>query len=1095
MTLEIEVIERLKSHWAFGAINQEEQNRASELVNYRLAKTAVGDQIVFDYEECEADNELLDRVALAYEVAAIEGLDALSRSTGGDAHLREQCTAAAYSAFDIRRLEPVPDERLERIFQILQLSALAYCGDRWSDLRRWYSEHEQDLNVPSVAGISWDHRLLYRLFDCWVRLFRKGGWSDLDRIRKIVAELREDQHTHETSELSSGNQAKDRAMALRLIALYHWAKASEVLAEYMLQGGAQSIFTQLDKHFESAIDAATASTDAQHEVILRWLHAASRIMVTNSLWWGTRAVNSRMTDFVRSLTRREHHAMFELLPPQRAALLEKGLLDQAKTAIVVDMPTSGGKTLLAQFRMIQALNQFDADGGWVAYVAPTRALAAQITRRLRRDFESINIRVEQLTGAVEVDAFEEELLEAHENPFNVLVATPEKLSLVIRNKKVRRPLALLVMDEAHNMEMESRGLRIELLLATAKRDCPQANFLLLMPYVESPETIAQWLAGDFDAGRHISFGTTAWKPNERIIGLFKAAPDDSERAGWRLEFETLSVPPKAMSLRGTHRVEGIRPIPSIARNEVVKTDGKQYGLFAQTAAMSAILSSRRASNATSIAVTSRPDWAWSMARHAAAALPGDDTPTAEIRLVQNFLRTEVSPHFELVDMLNHGVGVHHAGLSDEIRALMEWLAEEGKLRVLCATSTVSQGINFPVSSVFLSTNKVYQNNQQQEIAPREFWNLAGRAGRINHDSVGVVGLAQGNNRRELIDFISRATGSLASLLVEMLDELQAVGRLHELDRIIYAPQWEDFRCYIAHLWAEKKNLDAVLTDSEQLLRQTYGYTTLRNNAASRDKADALLEATKTYARNLADSPGIADLADATGFSPESVKKAMEGMRNIEDKLVSSDWAPDSLFGEAGKMAALYGVMLKVPQLSESLTEIAGQGTDHVRISNITKDWVNGVSLGKIAQTYFSYGTNDTQSFTHACKAIYRTIVNSGTWGISALSQFSDLDFASMSQNERRSINTLPAMIYHGVRSEAAVLMRMNSAPRSAAEKLGEMYHQDSANYDLDFSVLQARDYLKELSVSDWDKACPPDAALSGRDYQEVWKVLSGELVQ
>ena len=73
-------------------------------------------------------------------------------------------------------------------------------------------------------------------------------------------------------------------------------------------------------------------------------------MVTNSLWWATRTVNSKTSDFVRSLTHREHQAMFELLPPQRAALLEQGLLDQAKTAIVVDMPTSGGKTLLAQLR-------------------------------------------------------------------------------------------------------------------------------------------------------------------------------------------------------------------------------------------------------------------------------------------------------------------------------------------------------------------------------------------------------------------------------------------------------------------------------------------------------------------------------------------------------------------------------------------------------------------------------------------------------------------------------------------------------------------------------------------------------------------------
>ena len=172
--------------------------------------------------------------------------------------------------------------------------------------------------------------------------------------------------------------------------------------------------------------------------------------------------------------------MFELLPPQRAALLEQGLLDQAKTAIVIDLPTSGGKTLLAQFRMLQALNQFDADKGWIAYVAPTRALCTQITRRLRLDFTPIGIQVEQLTAAVDVDTFEDELLTQSTHQFSILVATPEKLSLIIRNKKVKgRPLALVVMDEAHNLESEGRGLRIELLLATVKWIAPKQIFYYL----------------------------------------------------------------------------------------------------------------------------------------------------------------------------------------------------------------------------------------------------------------------------------------------------------------------------------------------------------------------------------------------------------------------------------------------------------------------------------------------------------------------------------------------------------------------------------------------------------------------------------------
>ena len=1090
MSLSSKALEALSTHWAIAAIGAENIERAENIVRQTLVRRAVGRQISFSFEEDAPDEAFLERVALAFELAAIEGLDELSRPAGENRHLRDQSVAASFRAFDIRRLLPVPARALDRLFFVLQLSAIAYCGDRSPDLRRWYQEQEDALEAPSVANAKWDQRILYRLFDCWVRLFRKQGWDDLDRVREIIAGLRNDQKLHEENRLQNGSDAEDRAIALRLAALYNWAKATETLARYMLQGTPGDPFGTLDKHFEAGIKAAAASGDAQHEMMLRWLHATARIMVTNSLWWATRTVNSRTSEFVHSLTHREHHAMFELLPPQRAALLEQGLLDQAKTAIVVDMPTSGGKTLLAQFRILQALNQFRDDGGWVVYVTPTRALSAQITRRLRTDFQPIGLRVEQLTAAVDVDAFEEELLINRDQPFDVLVATPEKLSLVIRNRKVDRPLALVVMDEAHNMESESRGLRIELLLATVKRDCPQANFLLLMPYVEKSESVAHWLAHDINAGRAISLGTTPWKPNERIIGLYRAIADDSVRAGWRLEFKTLTATEKAMPLHGSHGIGGTKPI-NVPKSQVL-TKNKQKGLGLQTAAIGAVMSER----GTSIVVANSIPTVWKMAQEAVRNLSSMDKVSPDIRLVQDFLRTEIGGDFKLVDMLEKGVGVHHAGLSDDVRALMEWLAETGSLRMLCATSTISQGINFPVSSVFLSSRHMPQGPVSVEISPREFWNLAGRAGRIDHDSVGVVGLAEGTDRDAMIEFVSRNTGALVSRLVAQLDELAAQGNLSQLSEVLWQDQWEDFRCYIAHLWTEKENLDAVLADSEQILRQTYGYTSMRNDPEQRQKAEALLEATYHYARKLADmSEGTAELADSTGFSPEGIQAALSGLGNLERKLTASDWAPESLFGSGSRMADLFGVMLKVPQLKQDLGDLGGRGIDQRRISEITNDWVNGKGLSAIARKYFSREKDDeagTAALTDACRAIYRTIVNSGTWGISALSRVSGIDFESLSEADRRRINALPAMIYHGVKSEDAVLMRMNSAPRSAAESLGELYREITDEDDNRYSIGQARNFLKQLDNSEWDGAKPEGAPLSGSGYKRVWEILSGE---
>jgi hypothetical protein len=538
MSLKQETLERLESHWAVMAIADNERQQAVELAQTALVQKAVGRQLHLPIMDSAHAEDLQRRVALAYEMAAIEGLPAFLSQSPEQDDLRLQCIAGAWRAFEFRRLTPVPVVDDERIFHVLHLASLAYCGDRWSDIRRWFTENKASILVPSVAGKPWHLRLLYRLFDCWVRLLRKNGWDDLDQIREtiagLIAGLREDQREHEKTSLTSGSNAQDRAMAFRLIAFYHWAKATEVLACYVLQGEPRGVHALLDKHFEAATDAAMVCGDASLEILMRWLHATSRQMVAGSLWRVAHSINSRVTRFVGSITR--HQAMFELLPPQRAALQEQGLLDAAATAVVIDLPTSGGKTLLAQFRILQALNQFAEHGGWVAYVVPTKALGNQITRRLRRDFSPVDVRVEQLTGAVEIDAIEESLLSSTEigetRAFDVLVATPEKLQLVIRNKKVSRPLSLMVMDEAHNMESETRGLRIELLLATVKQECTGANFLLLMPFVERADALARWLANDPNSGRSISVGASPWRPNEQLVGMFRAKADDTVRAGW-----------------------------------------------------------------------------------------------------------------------------------------------------------------------------------------------------------------------------------------------------------------------------------------------------------------------------------------------------------------------------------------------------------------------------------------------------------------------------------------------------------------------------------------------------------------------------------
>ncbi|WSG99921.1 DEAD/DEAH box helicase [Rhizobium ruizarguesonis] len=226
------------------------------------------------------------------------------------------------------------------------------------------------------------------------------------------------------------------------------SKAAEILAIYTGQGSVDGSFDvreQLQSQFDRSLTACLRAELIDMHSLVSLLNDVSERMVRNSIWTVTRAVNSRVSRFVQNLVSRSRETpMFEMLPPQRITLRDNGLLGSGHRAVVVSLPTSSGKTLIAQFRMLQALNQFDSDRGWVAYIAPTRALVNQICARLRRDFAPLGIVVERLSPALEIDGVEAQLLSETEdaNAFRVVVTTPEKLDMLLRGDGRPRSVVL-----------------------------------------------------------------------------------------------------------------------------------------------------------------------------------------------------------------------------------------------------------------------------------------------------------------------------------------------------------------------------------------------------------------------------------------------------------------------------------------------------------------------------------------------------------------------------------------------------------------------------------------------------------------------------
>lgn len=89
-------------------------------------------------------------------------------------------------------------------------------------------------------------------------------------------------------------------------------------------------------------------------------------------------------------------------------------------------------------------------------------------------------------------------------------------------------------------------------------------------------------------------------------------------------------------------------------------------------------------------------------------------------------------------LISNGVGVHHAGMLPRYRLLIERLAQQGLLPVICGTDTLGVGINVPIHTVVLTALTKFDGYKMRRLRAREFHQIAGRAGRAGFDTEGMV---------------------------------------------------------------------------------------------------------------------------------------------------------------------------------------------------------------------------------------------------------------------------------------------------------------------------------------------------------------------
>jgi helicase len=1023
--------------------------------------TAIDDSRLAYFQQALEQLGSFDPVALqlppAEETSAGELATALERlaiEADGPADERQRLFDEAFLCRRSTGIERLPQR--DRILHYFYLCADAVMAERTAELRMLLRVFEPATELALPPDTSWLDEVLLRTARAFILLCRKGdGWSDVRAAGEEVRALRAMQRLREPPFLS---EAVDKlAAAAPLIARYNLGKVIDLTASYIVSGTPGDALVQVDRHTSNVTAILELQADSELTHVSDLLQLGAGALIRSSIWFETRRLGAKTRAFIRLLTdEASEQPVLELWPSQRAAL-GGSLLDPAKRAIVVQMPTSAGKTLIAEFAAVQALAL--NPGSRVAYVVPTRALVNQITLRLRSHFRPLGYQVEAAVPVFELDPTEDHLLRQQ---IDCLVVTPEKLDLLVRTGHPSvEDLSLVIADEAHNLGGDERGARLELLLGTIKRERADARFLLLTPFVPNADELATWLGDDSEGTIEVR-----WKPNERIAAA----------ARW--------VKPRGRP----HHLQ-LLTLPSAQNVDIsqeVTVDLGETGLDRRQSkkAVSISASVRLARRGGVLVLTQGRKTAEDRAQEVAELLTSTEQSQFGHAVIQ-YARSELGHDHLLPSLLERGVAYHHAGLSHDLRYLIELLVDSEQVKIVCGTTTLAQGVNFPIATVVVETLRKPLGDRRGwvELSYSEFWNIAGRAGRALRDRLGLVVFPTGskNDLDHAREYLQKEAVELASALIGALETTTEAAENFDLRFVRQNKSLAVFMQYLTHA-LRVAGYEAASSDIEDLLRSSLVFHQARRKG--RDLAEDLIRTARRYLESVGNrNPGYLALADGTGFSLPSVDLLYAIPRSEHPELRSQDfWQPDQLFGsDLSGLESVVEILADVPELT--LGRFSEGPFDPHAVAGIISDWVNGATVSSIADRWFTKYENVNERRRRASHYLYSSLVGQIPWGMGAL-----LKLTMDNPDLLAPVAHVPSAVFYGVRSKEAITLRMAGVPRVAAEGLASYWrnaHREPESFD------RIRQWLSDLGPGDWNGALPPGSELTGQECRQVWEALAG----
>mmetsp|Transcript_13654 Transcript_13654/g.49673 ORF Transcript_13654/g.49673 Transcript_13654/m.49673 type:complete len:2207 (-) Transcript_13654:489-7109(-) len=422
--------------------------------------------------------------------------------------------------------------------------------------------------------------------------------------------------------------------------------------------------------------------------------------------------------------------------------------------LLVCAPTGAGKTNIAMLTILHEVRNNISDGVLnkeefkIVYVAPMKALAAEMAAAFGKRLAPLGLSVRELTGDMQLT--KTELMQTQ-----MIVTTPEKWDVITRkssDNSFGALVKLLIIDEVHLLN-DDRGAVIETIVARTLRQ------------VEATQTMI------------------------RIVGLSATLPTYKDVASFlRVNLETglfyfdSSYRPIPLS----QQFIGVNE-PNILQRKKTMTDityEKLIGALAKGKQVMVFVHSRKDTVNTARSLMEKAQQEGDIER-----LEPDKHTEEWVRFHKELQK---SRNKEVVELAQNGFGCHNAGMLRPDRTLVEKLFSAGIIKCLVCTATLAWGVNLPAHTVIIKGTEIYdpQKGSFIDLSMLDVMQIFGRAGRPQFDTSGTGIIITTHNK--LPHYLQLLTAQLpieSQMISSLRDTLNAEVVLGTVTNVKEAMQW------------------------------------------------------------------------------------------------------------------------------------------------------------------------------------------------------------------------------------------------------------------------------------------------------------------